>query len=147
MSLYHEMENKLRLDGQISKDSRIARREKTQKNASMNESTLNNSKGLNASKKASAKNRSRSSSKSPSRGNGGDRFMPKLGAEANYSALMNDMNLSNQTPADKEEKDLLATIGSVSANNTQVRQEHKAQLSSAQLSSAASSSEFESFAY
>ena len=123
MSLFHEMENKLRLDGQVTKDSRIARRDaknKAQQNASLNNSTLNNSK-LNASKQPSGKNRSRSSSKSPSRGTGGDRFMPKLGEDAKLQALMSEMNLSNQTPADKEEKDLLATIGSVASNNTQVR--------------------------
>lgn len=119
------MENKLRLDGQINKDSRIARRDaksKAMQNNSMNNSTLNTSKGgLNHSKKSSEKNRSRSASKSPSRGTGGDRFMPKLAADADYSALMSEMNLSNQTPIEKEEKDLLATIGTVAANNSQVR--------------------------
>jgi hypothetical protein len=130
MSLFHEMENKLRLDGQVTKDSRIARRDaknKAQQNASLNNSTLNNSKCLNASKQTSAKNRSRSSSKSPSRGTGGDRFMPKLGEDAKLQALMSEMNLSNQTPCDKEEKDLLATIGSVASNNTQVRSTHYCQ--------------------
>jgi len=122
MSLFHEMENKLRLDGQVTKDSRIARRDaknKVQQNASLNNSTLNNSKCLNVSKQASGKNRSRSSSKSPSRGTGGDRFMPKLGDDAKLHALMSEMNISNQTPQDKEEKDLLATISSVASNNTQ----------------------------